>query len=145
MTAKEFLQQYLNAEHTINAKLEEISRLRALAMQTVRPMDKDLVFAKSPAGDRDRLSSIVAKIVDMEREVDIEIDKLQKIRQRVYEAINNVPNAAQRTVLTLKYIKGLRFDEIAVQMTYHYRWVIELHKRGLEAIENTALKCTFDL
>lgn len=142
MTAKEFLQQYLHAEHAINAKLEEISRLRALAMRTTQMPKKDKVFVQSSAGDR--MATLVEKIVDMEREVDAEIDRLQKVRKRAQNAINSVANATQRSVLSLKYIQGLRFEEIAAQMNYHYRWIIELHGRGLKAIENTALKCTFD-
>lgn len=70
MTAKEFLQQYLHAEHAINAKLEEISRLRALAMRTTQMPKKDKVFVQSSAGDR--MATLVEKIVDMEREVDAE-------------------------------------------------------------------------
>lgn len=135
MTAKEFLQQYLNAEHAINAKLEEISRLRALAMRTTIVSDEDHVFVQSSAGDR--MATIVGKIVDLEREVDKEIDELQEIRRRVQTAIDSIPNADQRNVLALRYIKGLRFNVIAEQLTYHYRWVLELHGRGLKAIEKT--------
>lgn len=135
MTAKEFLQQYLNAEHAINAKLEEISRLRALAMRTTIVPDEDHVFVQSSAGDR--MATIVGKIVDLEREVDKEIDELQEIRRRVQTAIDSIPNADQRNVLALRYIKGLRFNVIAEQLTYHYRWVLELHGRGLKAIEKT--------
>lgn len=135
MTAKEFLQQYLNAEHAINAKLEEISRLRSLAMRTTQVLEKDKVFVQSSAGDR--MAAIVDKIVDLEREVDKEIDELQEIRRRVQTAIDSIPNADQRNVLALRYIKGLRFNVIAEQLTYHYRWVLELHGRGLKAIEKT--------
>ncbi len=141
MTAKEFLQQYLQAERGINAKLEEISRLRSLAMRTTQVLEKDKVFVQSSAGDR--MAAIVDKIVDLEREVDQEIDKLQEIRRRVQAAIDAVPNGSQRSVLTLRYIHGLKFEEIAVKLTYHYRWVFELHGRGLRAVENTALKCTY--
>ena len=91
----------------------------------------------------DRMAAIVDKIVDLEREVDQEIDKLQEIRRRVQAAIDAVPNGSQRSVLTLRYIHGLKFEEIAVKLTYHYRWVFELHGRGLRAVENTALKCTY--
>jgi len=140
MTAKEFLQQYLQAERSINAKLEEISRLRDLATRTTQTLEKDKIFVKTSIGDR--TAAIVDKIVDLEREVDDEIDKLQEIRRQVLAVINGVTDTSQRCVLTLRYIHGMRFEEIAVKLNYHYRWVIELHGRGLRAVENTALKCT---
>jgi len=103
-------------------------------------LEKDKIFVKTSIGDR--TAAIVDKIVDLEREVDDEIDKLQEIRRQVLAVINGVTDTSQRCVLTLRYIHGMRFEEIAVKLNYHYRWVIELHGRGLRAVENTALKCT---
>ena len=134
MTAKEFLQQYLQAERGINAKLEEISRLRSLAMRTTQVLEKDKVFVQSSAGDR--MAAIVDKIVDLEREVDQEIDKLQDIKREVLSVINAVRDSKLRAVLQYRYICGNTFEEIASAMRYSWRHIIRLHGQALKKIKD---------
>ena len=132
MTAKEYLRQYRDADDAINAKLDQIHRLRELATKTTTAMSPARVKS---SGEPDKLAGIIARIVDMEREVDDSIDRLQDTKRQVEEAISGVRDARERKVLTLRYINGLRWEEIAVRLVYHYRWVLELHGRGLRAVE----------
>ena len=132
MTAKEYLRQYRDADDAINAKLDQIHRLRELATKTTHTLAKDRVRA---SGEQDKVAKIVTKIVDMEREVDECIDGLRSIKREVEDAIAQVPDGSQRKVLILRYINGLRWEEIAVRLNYHYRWVLELHGRGLQTVE----------
>ena len=132
MTAKEYLRQYRDADDAINAKLDQIYRLRGLATKMTQTLTPDKVQSH---GEGDRVAVIVGKIVDMEREVDECIDGLRSIKREVEDAIAQVPDGSQRKVLILRYINGLRWEEIAVQLNYHYRWVLELHGRGLRAVE----------
>lgn len=132
MTAKEYLQQYLDADREINAKLEEISRLRAMATATTQTLSADRVQS-SP---ENKIERICTKIADMEAEVDTEIDRLIKIRKRVKTAIRSVPDASQRAVLERRYILGKRWEEIAVDLSYTYRNVCYIHGRALHAVED---------
>lgn len=132
MTAKEYLRQYRDADDAINAKLDQIHRLRELATKTTQTLAKDRVRA---SGEQDKVAKIVTKIVDMEREVDADIDGLREVKRQVEDTIAGVSDPRERKVLTLRYINGLRWEEIAVQLNYHYRWVLELHGRGLRAVE----------
>lgn len=138
--AKEFLQQYQDAEYEIRAKLDQIHRLRELSTSTTQALGGDRVQSSA----ENKLERIVAKIADMESEVDEDIDKLVETKKQVAEVISRVPDAAQRNVLTLRYINGKRWEEIAVDMNYNYRWVLELHGRALREISKrqhtTALK-----
>lgn len=131
MTPKEYLQQYQNANDAINAKLDQIHRLRELATKTTQVMTPDPVHG---SGDQDKVSAIVAKIVDMEAEVDREIDQLQEVKRSVEKLIAAVPDAAQRKVLTLRYINGWTWERIAVKIDRSYQWVCELHGRALQKI-----------
>lgn len=136
MTPKEYLSQYRDADREINAKLEQIRRLKELATKTTQVISSDRIQS-SP---ENKIEQICAKIADMETEVDEEIDKLQETKTSVERAISSVPDASQRAVLTRRYINGERWEEIAVKLNYHYRWVLELHGRALQAIkQNTAL------
>ena len=103
MTPKEFLQQYRDANDAINAKLDQIHRLRDLATKTTQTLSGTQVKS---SGSQDKLAAIVEKIVDMETEVDDAIDDLQKTKRQVETAITEVPNVKQRAVLMRRYING---------------------------------------
>ena len=138
MTAKEYLRQYRDADDAINAKLDQIHRLRELATKTTTAMSPARVKS---SGEPDKLAGIIARIVDMEREVDDSIDRLQDTKRQVEDAIAGVRDPRERKVLTLRYINGLRWEEIAVRLNYDYRWVLRLHGKALEKL-NTPQKAT---
>ena len=43
-----------------------------------------------------------------------------------------------KTVLELRYLSYLRWEEIAVRMNYTFRWTQELHHRALLALQEAA-------
>ena len=130
MTKKEFLNQYLNAEKEIGIKLDQIARLRELSTKTTQTLTPDRVKRNS----ENRLESSVSKIVDIEREIGASIDQLERTRLQVESVINSVPNVNQRNVLRLRYISGMKWEQIAVKLNYDYRWVLRLHGKALNKI-----------
>lgn len=130
MTEKEFLRQYLDADREIQAKVDQIARLRDLATHTTSAPDGDRVQS-SP---ENKLERLVAKIADMEAEVDEEIDRLAEKRREVQGVIDQVPSPAQRRVLIRRYMVGQKWEEIAVELDLDYRWVLRLHGRALKKI-----------
>ena len=130
MTKKEFLNQYLNAEKEIGIKLDQIARLRELSTKITQTLTSDKVKSNS----ENRLESSVSKIVDIEREIGTSIDQLERIRLQVESVINSVPNVNQRNVLRLRYISGMKWEQIAVKLNYDYRWVLRLHGKALNKI-----------
>ena len=130
MTKKEFLNQYLNAEKEIGIKLDQIARLRELSTKITQTLTPDKVKSNS----ENRLESSVSKIVDIEREIGASIDQLERIRLQVESVINSVPNVNQRNVLRLRYISGMKWEQIAVKLNYDYRWVLRLHGKALNKI-----------
>ena len=130
MTKKEFLNQYLNAEKEIGIKLDQIARLRELSTKITQILTPDKVKSNS----ENRLESSVSKIVDIEREIGASIDQLERTRLQVESVINSVPNVNQRNVLRLRYISGMKWEQIAVKLNYDYRWVLRLHGKALNKI-----------
>ena len=130
MTKKEFLNQYLNAEKEIGIKLDQIARLRELSTKITQTLTPDKVKSNS----ENRLESSVSKIVDIEREIGTSIDQLVRTRLQVESVINSVPNVNQRNVLRLRYISGMKWEQIAVKLNYDYRWVLRLHGKALNKI-----------
>jgi len=138
MTAKEYLQQYRNADREINAKLDQIHRLRELATKTTSTLTPD----KVQSGTENKTERIVAKIVDLERETDAEIYELIKTKHMVESTINQIEAAALRNVLKLRYINGWRWEKIACELNYDFHYVLKLHGNALYEIKNKILNDT---
>lgn len=134
MNAGDYLSQYLELNSDINADLEEIARLRALAAK-VSPSER-----LSDGGNiSDRVGRTVAKIVDLENRINEEIDRFVDLRGEIAALINRVPNVKQRQVLRYKYINGWTEERIAEEMNITDRWVRELHKKALKNFEEFLL------
>lgn len=66
MTGKAFLYSLLDIDKEIEQKIELINELRANAIGTTASTDKEPVQS---SGSQDKLGGVVAKIVDLENEV----------------------------------------------------------------------------
>lgn len=132
MTTKEFLRQYLAANRRIDTKLEQISKLRALAAKSTTVLGDGTSFG---GGCTDKISGIIAKIVDMERQVDAQIDELQEIKRDVMAVVDKVADARLQNLLERRYINNQKWEQIAYEMGYDIRWVYRMHGRALYHVQ----------
>ena len=131
MTAKEYLSRYRWQNDRINAKLEQVAELRRKA-QTVSSGSSDGTHSSTPY---DRVGEITARIVDLEREINDDIDRCIDIQREVLSAISAVPDERLRTLLEYKYVNCLTLEEIAVRMGYCYMQICRLHGKALSAVK----------
>lgn len=131
MTAKEYLSQYKDLNDSINAKLEQVGELRRKA-QTVGSGSSDGTHSSTP---RDRIGEITARIVDLEREINEDIDRSVDLQREIRAAIATVPEVRLRTLLELRYINCLTLENIAVRMGYCYMQICRLHGKALTAVK----------
>lgn len=140
MTIKEFLRQYTNANNSINTKLDQISQLRSLATKSTTVLSDSKV---SSGISHDKIPKIVAKIIDMERQVDEEIDALQDIKKTVVDVIYNIDDAKLREVLERRYINDQKWEQIAFEMGYDIRWIYRMHGQALCRIQKHAIESQY--
>lgn len=131
MTPKEYLSQFLAADRAINYKMEHIAQLRSLAAKVTQ------TFTDGDHGvhDDDRLAKVIAKIVDMEREVDADIDRLQEVKAEVSGAISRVSDSRYRDLLELRYINGNTLFDVSEAMSYSYKYARALHAEALKHVD----------
>lgn len=132
MTKKDFLRRYLEADDSIQTKLDQIVKLRQLATKSTSVLSEDKVRS---SGNTDKLGLIVSKIVDLENEVQQEICELNGIKAQVRRAIDSVSNENMRNILELRYINGMKWEQIAIQTSYDYSWVLRLHGQALQKVK----------
>lgn len=127
MTAKEYLSRYRWQNDRINAKVEQVAELRRKA-QTVSSGSSDGSHGSTPY---DRIGEITARIVDLEREINEDIDRSIDVQREIRAAITTVPDERLRHLLELRYINCLTLEEIARRMDYSYKQICRLHGKAL--------------
>jgi len=132
MTAKQYLRQLRRLDLTIKAKLVQLDELRSLALKITPSPD--------PAGggrkiSKDRICHVVAKIVDLEREIDRKIDRLVSLKKEAMERIDGLDDDNLRLVLVHRYINGRTWCEVAYELGCTPQWAHKLHARALTEFE----------
>lgn len=130
MTSKEFLQQYRVCCRKYKAILESIEQLRAMAEKTTHAFSADRVSGSSS----DRLGSLSAILADAETDAKAELQTLAAKKKEVEQVIQTVPCDNQRNVLYHRYILQKKWEQIAVDLGFDYRWVTRLHGEALQSI-----------
>ena len=129
MTPKEYLSQYRTLDVEINSKLEQVAQLRALAAK----VSPSTGFGAA-GGISDRVGKTVAKIIDLENEINDDIDKLVELKREIRQKIKSIDSRMQRTILEEIYFNKRTFAQIAEEFNCSERWIATLYKRGMKKI-----------
>lgn len=128
MTAKEYLSQANRIDQRINSKLEQIRSLRDL-LTNVNDTINDM--PGNPNRDRSLVEEYLVKIVDIEREIDCEIDKLVTIKADIMRAISTVDDIECRFLLECRYLQMMTWEEIAEELSCSVRNAHLIHGKAL--------------
>ena len=128
---KEFLQQYRLAEMEEQRLEHEIERWRSRAERMTAG------YSKAPAGGADgrSMEHTLERLGDLAVELTQQRDKLIRLRREIGAAIDTVPDARLRELLRLRYIEGMTWERVAVQMGYSYMQVCRLHGKALTQVK----------
>ena len=132
MTTKSYLSQIERLDRMIQNKLSEIYQLKTMACSVTVSNDGERV---QNSGDKDRMGSTVAKIVDLERETDELVDSFVEKRKRIVGQIDSIENVDYYNVLSMRYISRDTFETIAEKTNWSIRKVFSLHGKALLEFE----------
>jgi len=85
-------------------------------------------------GAYDRMAEDVARISDETEQLKAAKERAENALSQIMEAIQAVPDEMQRTVLVLRYVEGLEWHKVAVQINYTEAGVYVLHGRALRNV-----------
>ncbi len=127
---KQYLMEYRMLLQRRDALLRELERLRDMATRATAHLSP-VKTAGKPAHD--------ARENAMLRAVDGE-EKLQEITRHISEAlaarlllIEQVEDERQKTLLTLRYINGMNWEQLGYAMHYERTQIFKIHTQALEA------------
>lgn len=129
MTPKQLLTQLRWLDNRINSEHRQMEYLRSLAEKVTTTY----IHAKTHEyKQHDNTATLIAKIVDMQQEIDKKINRLIDLRKEAKAKINALNNPNYQQVISLRYIEGKTWEQIAEIMHYTLRWIYILHGRALQ-------------
>ncbi len=120
MTAKEYLLSIKQLERAIRLKQEEIEELRSLAESITVKTGEEPV---QTSGTSDKVGNIVARIVDLQREMEDSVMKYLDKRAECIGLLEKMQNIDEREVLYRRYIQDMTWEDVANVMGYTSEYV----------------------
>lgn len=149
MTGKDYLMQYWRAKVEVRRLESQRASIQdLLGNVTVDPTSEHVQTSRDP----DQIGKLVAKLSDIEAELDDERVKAIDLMQKIYKDIGKLRNPDEQLILQARYIRMLPWSQVEKEMQksqlyYSRQWMMGHHKHALEEIEritNCGHICTQD-
>lgn len=128
MQVKEYLKQLKSIDTLISEKQLEVNNLEDMATRISIRYDKDKVLTSK---DKDKMTKTVAKIADLQQEINQYIDFLIDLKTGAQHIINQVESIPLQKVLIGYYINNKSFEQLAEEMNRSCRHITRLHGQAL--------------
>ena len=129
--AKEYLQQVRKAKLHISSLQEEIETMKELAV-SIGSISQDEKVMSSVS--QDKMADIICQIEDRVAELKTKMTEYIQLRAEIMATISKVDNDDYQQILYKRYCQMKKWEEIALDMSYTWRWAIKLHGRALDEI-----------
>ena len=131
MTAKEYLLQAKFLDMRINSKIQQVEALNDLATSASSVLTG---MPRNPNKATSKMADAVAKIVDLQAEINHDIDELVDLKKTISYTIKAVPSPELQTLLEKRYLCFQSWEIIAVDMNYSMQHLFRLHDKALKEI-----------
>lgn len=133
MNTKQYLGQLSRIESSIEFKIKEIDRLRALATNIASSQGDGMNVQRTRSFDK--MGDTVAKIVDMQTAIDKMTDNLLSKRDRIIKQIDGLENNDHYNILMWRYMNDISFGEISSHLDKSESYTKKLHSDALKEFE----------
>ena len=128
----ESLRQVMNLNLQINAKTKELARWREISEKA-----SGIVYSHAKSGTKggsgSRIEDCIIKIDAIEQSLRNDISSLLLLKARISNIINKISDPACKSLLSLRYLSGMNWEEVADFMVYSYVHIVHrLHPKALE-------------
>ena len=129
--AFDYLSRFLRLKDAVEEKKQRIAFLRSAANRLSSALGKEPV---SNTPDVTAMQERLARIMDMEKELEQQISGLSPVSREIEETLLQMPDPDICRVLDLRYFSGKSFPEIAAELHFSLSWIKKLHSRGLDVV-----------
>lgn len=140
MNAKEYLSQAMWLDKSINNKLEQMERLKAIAEKVTVDFTQEKVSGGKATTSP--MEDATVKLIDLSYEINDDIDRLIDLKREILDVISQVEDVSYQLLLEMRYINNKGWDDVARCMGYDKRWIMRLHGRALKEIDEILKEAT---
>ena len=132
MTVKEYLSQAKFLDQRINSKIQQVAALNDLATKATSTLTG---MPRNPNHATSSMEDVIAKIIDLQAEINNDIDTLVDLKRSLSKTIKAVDSPEYQTVLEKRYLCFQSWEQIVVEMGYDLRWLYRIHGKALEEVK----------
>ena len=128
---KAWLWRYRDADklfRQLTCRLEE-------ARTAARHMTQNFSPTPSGSGDGQSLARAVEREDDLERQVSFQLAERNALFEEIDEALQQLPDYRDYTIMKKYYLDGLTWTRIAKDMNYSLRMIFILRRKALEQLQ----------
>lgn len=133
MTAEQYLSQLKWLDKEIQSKEMELEDLRTKAENCSA---KEITGMPGNGGNPDKLSEAVIRMVEMQNRISERKNIYIRLRQKISDMIDNMPEPEYRTILRDRYITGGKWTKIAKDNNMEERTAYRKRLKGLSMFEH---------
>ncbi|WP_298648939.1 DUF1492 domain-containing protein [uncultured Granulicatella sp.] len=133
MGIKHQLKQIRLIDLEVKTKMEELDRLNNSFLKS--PSLKEINVQESKVSLKD---DAYVKIINLNDYINDKVDKLIDLKYKLIQAVEQLDNSRERTIIWMKYISSKSWDEIAEELKISKTTLFMLHDEAVKKIE----KCT---
>lgn len=125
---KYYLLRYRQEKKRIRRLAEQIEELRTRKAYPGSPSLDAMPHGSNPSD----LSDYASRLDELERRLGEEQVAADRAALEVIETINRLADEDEKSVLTLYYVRGYRWDRVAVEVSYSWRHVLRLRDQAVK-------------
>jgi DNA-directed RNA polymerase specialized sigma subunit len=126
----ENLRQVMNLNLQINTKSKELSQWREISESA-----SGISYSHAKSGRKigSRIEDCIIKIDAIEQAIKNDVENLMLLKARISQIIDRISDPACKSLLSLRYLSGMSWEEVAEFMDYSYVHIVHrLHPKALE-------------
>lgn len=131
MTNREYMSRAYEIEKRLKARRRRLEYLRS-RIEAVGPQITGM--PKGSPGVTSVMEEQAVRILDLELSIRKDEDDLAVARRDITEAIDAVGNETLSTILQMRYLDYMGWEDIMASLDYCRSYLYELHGRALKAI-----------
>ena len=135
MGIKHQLKQIRLIDLEIKTKMEELDRLNNSFLKS--PSLKEVNVQESKVGLKD---DAYVKLISLSEYIDETVDKLVDLKYQLIQAIEQLDDSRERTIIWMKYISSKNWDEIAEELQISKTTLFILRDEAVKKIERCTKK-----
>lgn len=132
---REQIKQKLHSYNSVRWECKQIAgQLEALETAATSPRIQALDGMPHGHGGGDAMAGIVAELVQMEEKYKAKLHRLNASLAEVEDMIDSLEDPIERRLMRCRYIEGMVWEEVCVEMGYSWRQTHRIHGGALDKL-----------